>query len=201
MMGLLALQSIGIWYSDWPASGGWAQAQPIPQPSLTAKARKQTESGGPRGFDAAKRVNGRKRHIVTEHRRFTARRSGVFQTANVQDNHGAVPLLRWIGRMFPRLRHVFADRLYRGPKLLAALDDLGKWTIEIITRTHSVGAFPCQNHADGWWNTPSPGTGASVGSLKTSRRRSPARRPGSCLPASDCSPVAWQEPDMPMTYF
>jgi putative transposase len=66
------------------------------------------------------------------------------QTANTQDNHGAVPLLRIIGRMFPELRHVFADRVYQGPKLLAAIDDLGKWTIEIVTRSESVGTFKAE---------------------------------------------------------
>ncbi len=65
----------------------------------------------------------------------------LVHTANVQDNHGAVPLLRTLGRRFPKLRHVFADRVYRGPKLLAALADMGNWTIEIITRTQTIGTF------------------------------------------------------------
>jgi putative transposase len=61
--------------------------------------------------------------------------------ANIQDNHGAAPLLEMIGQKFPRLRHVFADRVYRGPKLLNALAHLGPWTIEIITRKQTFGAF------------------------------------------------------------
>ena len=52
-----------------------------------------------------------------------------------------VPLLRSLGRRFPKLRYIFADRVYRGPKLLDALADLGKWTIEIVTRHQSVGTF------------------------------------------------------------
>jgi putative transposase len=31
-----------------------------------------------------------------------------------------------VGRLFPRLRHVFAGRAYRGQKLLDALADIGK---------------------------------------------------------------------------
>lgn len=65
-------------------------------------------------------------------------------TANVQDNHRAVPLLRSLGRRFPKLRHIFADRVYRGEKLLNALADLGKWTIEIVTRSQSVGTFKAE---------------------------------------------------------
>jgi putative transposase len=100
---------------------------------------KTTESGGPRGFDMAKRIKGRKRHIVTDTEGSLL--AVLVQPGNVQDNHGAVPLLRIIGRMFPNLRYIFADRVYRGPKLLAALADLGKWTIEIVTRSQSVGTF------------------------------------------------------------
>lgn len=100
---------------------------------------KTTESGGPRGFGMAKRVKGRKRHIVTDTEGSLL--AVLVQPANVQDNHGAVPLLRLIGRMFPTLRYIFADRVYRGPKLLGALADLGNWVIEIVTRPQSFGTF------------------------------------------------------------
>jgi len=109
---------------------------------IDSQSAKTTESGGPRGFDAAKRINGRKRHIVTDTGGLLL--AVLVHAANVQDNHGAVPLLKSARRSFPELRHIFADRVYRGPKLLNAIADLGKWTIEIVTRSQSVGTFKAE---------------------------------------------------------
>lgn len=98
-----------------------------------------TESGGPRGFDAGKRVRGRKRHIVTD-------TNGLLlavhvHPANVQDVHGAVPLLERLRTKFPKLRHVFADRIYRGDQLLRAVAHCGSWIIEIVERPAGVKGF------------------------------------------------------------
>ena len=98
-----------------------------------------TQAGGPRGYDAGKRIYGRKRHIVTD-------TNGLLlavhvHPANVQDCHGAVPLLERVRRRFPKLRHVFADRVYRGDQLQNALSYCGPWTIEIVQRPQRLPAF------------------------------------------------------------
>jgi putative transposase len=106
---------------------------------IDSQSAKTTESGGPRGFDAAKRVKGRKRHMVTDTQGFLL--ALLVHAANIQDNHGAVPLLASLRRSFPKLQHIFADRVYRGAKLRNAIAEFGKWTIEIVTRSEQVGTF------------------------------------------------------------
>jgi putative transposase len=106
---------------------------------IDSQSAKTTESGGPRGFDAAKRVKGRKRHIVTDTQGFPL--AVLVHPADIQDNHGAVPLLASLRQTFPKLRHVFADRVYRGDKLRNAVAAFGRWTIEIVTRSEHVGTF------------------------------------------------------------
>jgi putative transposase len=106
---------------------------------IDSQSIRTTESGGTCGFDAGKKVKGRKRHIVTD----TCGSLIAVQVhaANIQDVHGAVPLLKYIGLIFPKLRHIFADRVYRGKQLPEALAEFGKWVIEIVTRLQSVGTF------------------------------------------------------------
>lgn len=98
-----------------------------------------TQAGGPRGFDPGKRVYGRKRHIVTD-------TNGLLlavhvHPANVQDVHGAVPLLERLRHRFPKLQHVFADRVYRGAQLINALSHCGRWKIQIVERPIGVKGF------------------------------------------------------------
>lgn len=106
---------------------------------IDSQSVKTTESGGPRGFDAAKRIRGRKRHIVTDTQGFLL--ALLVHAANIQDNHGAVPLLARLRQTFPKLRYVVADRVYRGPKLRKAVAAFGRWKIEIVARTERTGSF------------------------------------------------------------
>ena len=98
-----------------------------------------TESGGPRGFDAGKKVKGRKRHILTDTGGLPV--TAQVHAADIQDRAGAPKLLTSIRASFPWLRCVFADGAYAGPKLQAALDGKGRWSIEVVKRSDTMRGF------------------------------------------------------------
>src|SRR5499425_972298 len=97
---------------------------------IDSKAVETTESGGPRGYDAAKKVKGRKRHIVTDTTGLMV--GAAVHPADVQDRDGAPLVVKAIHDLFPWLRHLFADSAYSGDKLLTALRNFGQWSVEIV---------------------------------------------------------------------
>jgi putative transposase len=54
---------------------------------IDSQSAKTTESGGPRGFDAGKKIKGRKRHIVTDTQGNLV--GLVVHEADIQDRDGA----------------------------------------------------------------------------------------------------------------
>ena len=118
---------------------------------IDSQSVKTTESGGPRGGacprarhsrdpgDAAKKVKGRKRHIVTDTTGLMV--GAAVHPADVQDRDGAPLVVEAIHDLFPWLRHLFADSAYAGDKLLKALAKFGKWSIEIVRRMVDTVGF------------------------------------------------------------
>lgn len=107
--------------------------------TIDSQSVKTCEAGGPRGFDAGKKVKGRKRHIATD---TEGHLLGVqVHAADIQDRDGAVGVIASLRRLYPWLRHLFADGGYAGEKLTAALRPLGTWTIEIVKRSDAAKGF------------------------------------------------------------
>jgi len=87
----------------------------------------------------AGKVNGRKRHIITDTNGHLV--GAQVHAADIQDRDGAVGVLASIRYLFPWLRHVFADGGYAGEKLEAALAGRGQWTVEIVKRSDQAKGF------------------------------------------------------------
>jgi putative transposase len=79
---------------------------------------KTTEAGGPRGYDAGKKIKGRKRHAMVD----TDGRCLEMQVqqASVQDRDGAPSVLQVSQARFPFVKTVFADSVYAGEKVATA---------------------------------------------------------------------------------
>ena len=113
-----------------------------PQPTagvIDSQSVKTTESGGISGYDAGKKVKGRKRHILTDTQGFLV--AALVHAADIQDRDGAPAVLAEARYRFPWLRHIFADGGYAGEKLRSALRKMGTWNLEIIRRFDKAKGF------------------------------------------------------------
>jgi len=106
---------------------------------IDSQSVKTTEAAGPHGYDAGKKINGRKRHLLVDTMGLLV--AAIVHRADIQDRDGAPLLLAAMRSAFPWLRHIFADAAYAGGKLEQALAKLGAWTIEIIRRSDTAQGF------------------------------------------------------------
>lgn len=115
-----------------PGAGAAGQAAHAERGDPGQPERENHRKGGPHGYDGAKKVNGRKRHLLVDTLGLLL---AVHVTAaDVSDRHGAMALLRRLDRRhLPRLRHGWADGGYRGTFLAWALAR-SKITFEVVAR-------------------------------------------------------------------
>ena len=102
---------------------------------LDSQSIKAPAARGTRGYDSAKKIVGRKRHIAvdTDGRLLMVN----LTTADIADSTGAQAVLDALVKRWPRIKHLFADSAYDRRQLLdkAAFLD---FTAEIVRRTEAA---------------------------------------------------------------
>ena len=94
---------------------------------------KTTESGGPKGFDAGKKVKGRKRHLAVDTIGLPI--SIQITTADVQDRDALAPLLKDVHAKSPFVSKAFVDGGYQGDEAQRAAFEASKIAMTVVKRT------------------------------------------------------------------
>jgi putative transposase len=153
---LLPKSTVYDYFAEWRDDGTWqrmmdalreqvrvaAGREPTPSAaSIDSQSVKTTEVGGERGYDGAKKVTGRKRHIFVDTLGLLL---AVTVTTAALDDAAAAP--RVFAQVqpgaFPRLEKVWADQKYHNYNLRRWLaHERPQWDLEIVSRPSDAKGF------------------------------------------------------------
>ena len=163
------------YFRAWRLDGTWERIHDTLRDQTRAAAGRATEperghprqpvgeddrKRGPRGYDAGKKVTGRKRHLVVDTLGLLL--AVVVHAADVQDRDGAKLVLARLRGRFPRLRLIWADGGYAGQLLAWALATARGRPRDRRQTGRPAAASPCCP-SGGSWSGPSPGWAATGG--------------------------------------
>ncbi len=146
-------QTVYHYFRQWKGDGTWERMNQTLRIRLRVAAGREAEPSaaivdsqsvkttavkGIRGYDAGKKVKGRKRHILVDTMGLLLM---VFvHAADIQDRDGAKLLLNKVKGSFSRLRLIWADGGYAGKLIDWVLNTHG-WILEIVKRAKDTKGF------------------------------------------------------------
>ena len=102
--------------------------------------RKRGASIDPPGYDAGKKIKGKKRHILVD--TLGLMLHAIVHSADIQDRDGGGLLLKTLFGRFPFVTKLFADGGYQGPVFArAAAQALPGLSVEIVKRSDTAKGF------------------------------------------------------------